>query len=49
VSQETNLPGIYEPASRYADLASGMLVIPVQPNKGDYLVAFRPEVIREVN
>lgn len=49
VTQEPNLPGVYEPASRYADLASGMLVIPVQPNKGDYLVAFRPEVIQEVN
>jgi light-regulated signal transduction histidine kinase (bacteriophytochrome) len=49
VSQETNLPGVFEPAYQYADLASGMLVIPVQPHKGDYLVAFRPEVIQEVN
>jgi len=49
VAQELNLPAIYEPAQQYADLASGILVIPVQPNKGDYLVAFRPEVIQEVN
>lgn len=49
VSQELHLPGVYEPAIQYADLASGILVIPVQPNKGEYLIAFRPEVIREVN
>ena len=49
VFQELNLPGTYEPAIHYAEIASGILVIPVQPNKGEYLVAFRPEVIQEVN
>jgi two-component system, chemotaxis family, sensor kinase Cph1 len=49
IFQELNLPGAYEPAVRYADTASGILVIPIQPDRGEFLVAFRPEVIREVN
>lgn len=49
VYQEQNLPGAYAPAAQYADRASGMLVIPVQPNKGEYLLVFRPEVVQEVN
>ncbi|QHS60933.1 GAF domain-containing protein [Chitinophaga agri] len=49
IFQELNLSAIYEPAIHFADIASGILVIPVQPNKGEYLVVFRPEVIQEVN
>lgn len=49
VVQETHLAGIYDPAVRYADIGSGLLVIPIQPGKGEYLVAFRPEVVQEVN
>lgn len=49
VSQELSLPAIYEPATRYADIASGILIVPILPNKGAYLVLFRPEVVQEVN
>jgi light-regulated signal transduction histidine kinase (bacteriophytochrome) len=49
LSQEINLPASYEPALHYADRASGILVVPIQPIKGEYLLAFRPEVVQEVN
>ncbi|MBW8688048.1 GAF domain-containing protein [Chitinophaga rhizophila] len=49
VFQELHLAGSYEPAIHYADIASGILVIPVQPSKGEFLVVFRPEVVQEVN
>ncbi|SFO23164.1 PAS fold-containing protein [Chitinophaga sp. YR627] len=49
VFQELHLSGTYEPSIHYAEIASGILVIPVQPNKGEFLVVFRPEVIQQVN
>jgi chemotaxis family two-component system sensor kinase Cph1 len=49
VSQIPALSAVYERAGEYADIASGLLVVPIQPQKGEFLVLFRPEVIREVN
>ncbi len=34
---------------KYSDLASGMIVLPVQKDKGEYIIGFRPELIKEVN
>jgi len=39
---------IYEEGKSYADLASGILIIPVSGNKGDLLICFRPERIRDI-
>lgn len=56
--QATGKPGIYhqpglssvfEPASRYVDSASGILALPVQPEKGNYIFAFRTEEVRNVS
>ena len=44
-----NLSAQYEPAEAYADQASGLLVLPLDPGKGHYLLAFRPEAIQKVN
>jgi chemotaxis family two-component system sensor kinase Cph1 len=49
VYQIPGLSDAYDPAGQYAAIASGVLVIPVQPEKGEFLLVFRPEVIREVN
>lgn len=46
---EQNLPGVYEHAARYADIGSGVLAIPLNSGKEEYLIAFRPEVVRTVN
>lgn len=48
VYQVLSLPAVYEPSINYAKNASGILVINIQPQKGDFLVLFRPEVIQEV-
>lgn len=49
VIQIQNLSDIYEPARQYAGIASGMLIIPIQPQKNEFLLLFRPEVVQEVN
>jgi two-component system, chemotaxis family, sensor kinase Cph1 len=49
VFQVASLSSVYEPAHSYAAIASGLLVIPVQPQKGEFLLLFRPEVVQEVN
>ncbi|HEY0676731.1 MAG TPA: GAF domain-containing protein [Chitinophagaceae bacterium] len=45
----TNLGDVYEPAQSYTDVASGIIVIPGNDNRGEYIIGFRPEVVREVN
>jgi len=42
------LSTIYEEAKQYTHIASGILVIPVNGNKGDLLVCFRPERIKNI-
>jgi two-component system, chemotaxis family, sensor kinase Cph1 len=49
VSQVSSLSAIYEPAREYSSIASGLLIIPIQPQKNEFLLLFRPEVIQEVN
>jgi light-regulated signal transduction histidine kinase (bacteriophytochrome) len=44
----SNLPGVYEGADAYATDASGLLALPVQPERGAYILAFRPEAVRDV-
>jgi chemotaxis family two-component system sensor kinase Cph1 len=39
----------YEYASEYQDIASGMLVIPINYLKDEYVIVFRPEKIYEIN
>ncbi len=43
-----HLSGIYDEAEEYADIASGILVIPLDNDKGDYIICFRPEVIETI-
>jgi len=46
---QPHLSSVYEPAEKYATVASGLLALPVQPDKGSYILAFRPEAVRKVN
>lgn len=39
---------VYEEAKAYEQIGSGILVIPVDERSGDYVICFRPEVIREI-
>lgn len=44
-----NLSSVFEPSEKYSTVASGVLVLPIQPERGNYVVAFRPEALRKVN
>src|SRR5690606_21313789 len=39
-----HLSGIYDDASSFASVGSGILVIPINSGKGEYLICFRPEL-----
>lgn len=43
-----SLPELLEDAVPYADKASGILILPIDGAKGDYLICFRPEVIQTI-
>lgn len=47
--QETSLSANYEEAGNYVEEGSGLLALPVQPEKGEYILVFRPEVIQTTN
>jgi light-regulated signal transduction histidine kinase (bacteriophytochrome) len=44
-----NLSDQYEDAREYAGLGSGLLVVPIDGNKGEYVICFRPEIIETIN
>lgn len=43
------LSEVYDVGSQYTDVASGMVVLPIRPERGEYIIVFRPEIIRKVN
>ncbi|WP_442590933.1 GAF domain-containing protein [Pedobacter sp. AW31-3R] len=43
-----HLVGLYEDAIAYADRVSGLLFIPIDSDKGDFLVCFRPELVEDI-
>jgi two-component system, chemotaxis family, sensor kinase Cph1 len=48
VTATTQLAEIFDEALAFTDIASGMLVIPIDAESGNYVVCFRPEVVRTV-
>ncbi len=49
VFSSDRLSGLYDDALEYSSAGSGLLVIPIDGNKGDYLICFRPEVVETIN
>jgi light-regulated signal transduction histidine kinase (bacteriophytochrome) len=43
------LPSVYEAAEGYADTGSGLLALPVEIDKGDFVLAFRGEAVQTVS
>lgn len=43
-----NLASVLEESARFSEIASGMLVIPTSAYSPDYIVCFRPEVIKTI-
>lgn len=44
-----HLSEVYEHAASYAGVASGLLVIPINSRRDEYLILFRPELIHTIN
>lgn len=44
-----HLAGIYDDAAAFASQISGLLVIPIDSGKGDFVICFRPEVIEDIH
>jgi two-component system, chemotaxis family, sensor kinase Cph1 len=49
VYHQNSLSSVFEPAEKYAELASGILALPIQPEKGSYILAFRHEALQKVS
>ncbi|RAJ29083.1 GAF domain-containing protein [Pedobacter cryoconitis] len=49
VYSTNSLSAIYEDAAAYSAVASGVLFIPIAQTAGDFLVCFRPEVIKNID
>ncbi|RYD57841.1 MAG: GAF domain-containing protein [Sphingobacteriales bacterium] len=45
----TELSDVYEDGLKFTDIASGMIVLPIHAEKGEYILGFRPEVVEKVN
>lgn len=45
----TRLHRVYEPAEAFSDVASGLLVLPVKPERKTYVLAFRGEALQKIN
>ncbi|OKS88935.1 GAF domain-containing protein [Mucilaginibacter polytrichastri] len=48
VFESSNLASLYDDAADYADIASGILVIPINGDKGNFILCFRPEIIQTI-
>ncbi len=47
--QIIDLPLRYDAATQFADTGTGLLLLPIQPYEGNYIMAFRTELIRKVS
>ncbi|ANE52919.1 GAF domain-containing protein [Flavisolibacter tropicus] len=46
---QSRLTGVFENASAYAKTCSGLLALPIQAEKGFYILVFRSEAVQKIN
>lgn len=49
VFASNQLSAVYDDALEFAGIGSGLLVIPIDGSKGEYVICFRPEVLHTIN
>jgi two-component system, chemotaxis family, sensor kinase Cph1 len=49
IFSESRLVDRYDHAANYTQIGSGIIAIPIDKERGDYIIAFRPEIITDVN
>lgn len=45
---QPSLSSVYEAAEQYAEQSSGLLALPIESEKGDFILAFRPEAVKSI-
>jgi light-regulated signal transduction histidine kinase (bacteriophytochrome) len=45
----SNLTDVYEPGQQFSNVASGVIALPIDAEKKEYILGFRPEVVQQVN
>ncbi|HEY1164421.1 MAG TPA: GAF domain-containing protein [Chitinophaga sp.] len=49
IFHQPQLPLVFEESKAFSANASGIMALPIQPDRGNYLIAFRPEMIRTIS
>jgi light-regulated signal transduction histidine kinase (bacteriophytochrome) len=49
IFHQPQLPLVFEESKAFSDTASGIMALPIQPDRGNYLIAFRPELVKTVS
>ncbi|OQP46836.1 hypothetical protein A4H97_04755 [Niastella yeongjuensis] len=49
IFHEHQLPLVFEEGMNFTATGSGILALPIQPDRGNYLIAFRPEIITTIS
>jgi light-regulated signal transduction histidine kinase (bacteriophytochrome) len=49
IFHQNQLPLVFEESRSFSDRASGIIALPIQPDKGNYLIAFRPELVKTIS
>jgi light-regulated signal transduction histidine kinase (bacteriophytochrome) len=49
IFHEHQLPLVFEEGRSFTATGSGILALPIQPDRGNYLIAFRPELIKTIS
>jgi chemotaxis family two-component system sensor kinase Cph1 len=49
IFHQNQLPLVFEESRSFSDKASGIIALPIQPEKGNYLIAFRPELVKTIS
>jgi two-component system, chemotaxis family, sensor kinase Cph1 len=49
VFHENQLSLVFEEGRNFSNVGSGILALPIQPDRGNYLIAFRPELVTTIS
>jgi light-regulated signal transduction histidine kinase (bacteriophytochrome) len=49
IFHQHQLPLVFEESKAYSACCSGIMALPIQPDRGNYLIAFRPELVKTIS
>ena len=48
VYMQSSLSSVFEPADAYSEISSGIMALPLQPEKQNFILAFRAEAVKKI-